>query len=186
MAGDTSCPRAANATAPRGSSMRGITMTASGFSGAANVLASPISPQWATGGTVRRVASRSYALGSNGARTVRCQSNREVCMSGRTSVSWGCLLTTRPCESRGRVTLENTDDVSILPICGGNAEIDLLALVVGPFVDEAQAGKARMETAAQGIFVKAPIIIVIGSYPRAAKEECQTCLDAKRGICILD
>jgi hypothetical protein len=25
-----------------------------------------------------------------------------------------------------------------------------------------------METAAQGIFVKAPIIIVIGSYPRAA------------------
>ena len=34
--------------------------------------------------------------------------------------------------------------------------------------------------------MKAPIIIVIGSYPRAAKEECQTCLDAKRGICILD
>ena len=29
-----------------------------------------------------------------------------------------------------------------------------------------------METAAQGIFVKAPIIIVIGSYSRAAKEEC--------------
>ena len=43
-----------------------------------------------------------------------------------------------------------------------------------------------METAAQGIFVKAPIIIVIGSYPRAAKEECQTCLDAKRGICSVD
>jgi hypothetical protein len=50
--------------------MLGITMTASGFSGAANVLASPISPQWATGGTARRGASRSYALGSNGARTV--------------------------------------------------------------------------------------------------------------------
>ena len=105
-------------------------------------------------------------------------------MSGHTSVSWGCLPTTRPCESRGRVTLEN--HVSIVPICGGNAEIDLLALVVGQFVDEAREGKARMETAAQGIFVKAPIIIVIGSYPRAAKEECQTCLDAKRGICILD
>ena len=41
--------------------------------------------------------------------------------------------------------------MSIVPICGGNAEIDLLALVVGQFVDEAQAGKARIETAAQGI-----------------------------------
>ena len=40
--------------------MLGITMTASGFSGAANVLASPISPRWATSGTARRVASRSY------------------------------------------------------------------------------------------------------------------------------
>ena len=55
MAGDTSCSRAANATARRGSSMLGITMTASGFSGAANVLASLISPPWATGGTARRV-----------------------------------------------------------------------------------------------------------------------------------
>ena len=60
-------------------------------------------------------------------------------MSGRTSVFWGCLPTTRPCESRGRVTLENTDQISIVPICGGNAEIDLLALVVGQSVDEAQA-----------------------------------------------
>jgi hypothetical protein len=69
--GRTSCSRAANATAPRGSSMLGttITITASGFSGAASVLASPISPPWATGGTARRVASRSYALGSNGARS---------------------------------------------------------------------------------------------------------------------
>ena len=102
--------------------MLGITMTASGFSVAANALASPISPQWATGGTVRRVGSRSYALG------------------------WGCLPTTRPCESWGRVTLKTTGSISIVPICGGNAEIDLLALVVGQFVDEAQAGKARMET----------------------------------------
>ena len=84
-------------------------------------------------------------------------------MSGRTSVSWGCLPTMRPCENRGRVTLENIDQISIVPICGGNAEIDLLALVGGQFVDEAREGKARMETAAQGIFVKAPIIIVIGS-----------------------
>ena len=121
--------------------MLGITMTASGFSGAANVLASLISPQWATGGTARRVGSRSYALGSNGARTVRCRSNREVCMSGRTSVFWGCLPTTRPCESRGRVTLENIDQISIVPICGGNAEIDLLALVGGQFVDEARLAR---------------------------------------------
>lgn len=55
-------------------------------------------------------------------------------MSGRTSVSWGCLPTTRPCESRGRVTLENTDHASIVSIYGGNAETDLLALVVGQFV----------------------------------------------------
>ena len=59
MAGDTSSSRAANATARRGSSMLGVTMTASGFSGAANVLASPISPQWATGGTARRVVLKS-------------------------------------------------------------------------------------------------------------------------------
>jgi hypothetical protein len=59
------------------------------------------------------------------------------------------------------VAFENATGVA----CGGNAETDLLALVVGPFVD-AQVGKARMETAAQGIFVKAPIIIVIGSYSR--------------------
>ena len=44
-------------------SMPGITTTASGFSGAANVLASPISPLWAIGGTARRVVSRSCALG---------------------------------------------------------------------------------------------------------------------------
>jgi hypothetical protein len=58
-------------------------------------------------------------------------------MSERTRGSWGCLPTTRPCESWVRVTLENTDHASIVPICGGNAEIDLLALVVGQFVDEA-------------------------------------------------
>jgi hypothetical protein len=56
-------------------------------------------------------------------------------MSGRTSVSWGCLPTTRPCESRGRVTLENTDQISIVPIYGGNAGIDLPSWAVGRFVD---------------------------------------------------
>ena len=61
----------------------------------------------------------------------------------------GSLPTTRPCESGGRVTLENTGPISIVPICGGNAEIDLLASVVGRFVDEARSGKARMETAAR-------------------------------------
>jgi hypothetical protein len=42
----------------------------------------------------------------------------------------------RPCESRGRVTLENTDQIGIVFIYGGNAEIDLLTLVAGRFVDE--------------------------------------------------
>jgi hypothetical protein len=143
MAGDTSCSRAANATARRGSFMLGITMTASGFSGAANVLASPISPRWATSGTARRVASRSYALGSNGARTVPRRSNREVCMSGHTSVFWGCLPITRPCESRGRVSLEGTDHASIVPICGGNAETDLPVLVDGRLAEREGVSRLR-------------------------------------------
>src|SRR6516165_2856719 len=150
MAGDTSCSRAANATAPRGPSMLGITTTASGFSGAANALASPISPQWDTDGIVLRVASRSYALGSNGARTVPCRSSLEACMSGRTSVSWECLPTTRPCESRVRATLESMNHASIVFICGGNAGIDLLALVVGQFVDEARTGKAATANSLDG------------------------------------
>ena len=102
-AGVTSCSCAANATARRASSMLGMPITASGFSVAANALASPISLQWATDGTVRRVVSRSYALGSNGARTVPCRSNRAACMNGRINVSWGCLPITRPCESRGEL-----------------------------------------------------------------------------------
>ena len=48
----------------------------------------------------------------------------------------GCLTTTRPCESRVRATLENTDPISIVLICGGNAETDLRILVVGQFVDK--------------------------------------------------
>jgi hypothetical protein len=46
---------------------------------------------------------------SAGVRSVLCRSNREVCMSGHTNVFCGCLPITRPCESRGRVMLENTD-----------------------------------------------------------------------------
>jgi hypothetical protein len=71
LEGDTSCSRAASATARRESSMLGISLTASGFSGAASVLASLISPQWATGGTARRGASKSYALASIGAHTAQ-------------------------------------------------------------------------------------------------------------------
>jgi hypothetical protein len=37
--------------------------------------------------------------------------------------------------------LERTNHESIVPICGGNAETDLLALVVGQFVDEAWGGQ---------------------------------------------
>ena len=130
--------------------MLGISTTASGFSGAANALASPISPQWDTGGTARRVAWRSYALGSNGARTVPCRSSLEACMGGRTNVFWGCCPTTRPCERRGRVMLESTNHASIVFICGGNAGIDLLDLVVGQFVDEARTGKAATANSLDG------------------------------------
>jgi hypothetical protein len=56
-------------------------------------------------------------------------------MSGHTSVFWGCLPITRPCESRERVMLESTNHASIVSIYGGNAETDSLASVVGQFVD---------------------------------------------------
>jgi hypothetical protein len=72
----------------------------------------------------RRAVSRSCALGSNGERAALCRSSREVCMSGRTSLSWGCLPITRRCERRGRATPENTDRISIMLICGDSAEID--------------------------------------------------------------
>ena len=39
--------------------------------------------------------------------------------------------------------LESTDHASIVSICGGNAEIDLLTLVGGQFVDEAREGSGR-------------------------------------------
>jgi len=142
LAGDTSCSHAPNATVQRAFCMLGGRTTASGFSVAANAPASPTSRQWATDGIARRVVSRSCALGSNGARAVQCRSNREVCMRGHTSVSWGCLPTMRRCESEERVSPEVTGQSSIVLICGGNAEIDSLALVGGQFVDKARAGKA--------------------------------------------
>jgi hypothetical protein len=138
-ADDTSCSHVLNATAKRAFCMLGTHTIAFSFSVAANALASPISPLWDTGGTARRVVSRSCVLGSNGERAALCRSSREACTRERTNVFWGCWRTTRPCERRGRVTLEITGQISIVPNCGGNAEIDLLALVVGRFVDDARA-----------------------------------------------
>ena len=91
LAGDTSCSRAPNATAQRAFCMLGRP-TASGFLVAGNAPISPISLQWATDGTARRVVSRSCALGSNGERTLPCRSNREVCTRERTSESWDAGL----------------------------------------------------------------------------------------------
>ena len=123
--------------------MRGMGTPALGFSAAANALASPISPPWAIGGTVRRVVSRSCALGSNGAHTAPCRSNREVCMSGRTSASWRCLPTTRPYEIRVQATLEKPDQISTMPTCGDNAETDLRVLAGGRIAEpQLQSGHA--------------------------------------------
>ena len=143
LAGDTSCSRAPNAPAQRAFCMLGTHPIAFSFSVAASALASPISRQWATGGTARRAVSRSCALGLNGQRAALCRSSLEACRRERTNIFWGCWRTTRQCESRGRVTLETIDQISIVPICGGNAEIDLLTLVVGQFVDNARASGRR-------------------------------------------
>jgi hypothetical protein len=131
---DTSCSPAPNAIAQSAFCLLGTHTTASSFSVAANAVTSPIR-QWVTDGTARRAVLRSCGPGSNGAQAVPCRSKREVCMSGRTSVSWGCLPITRLCEFRDGVTAENTDQISIVLICGGNAEIDSLTWVVGRFVN---------------------------------------------------
>jgi hypothetical protein len=47
------------------------------------------------------------------------------------SVFWGCWPTTRPCESRGRATLEKIGQINIGLICGGNAETGLQDLADG-------------------------------------------------------
>ena len=143
-AGVTSCSCATNAMAKGASCMRGMGTPALGFSAAANALASPISPPWAIGGIARRVVSRSCALGSNGAHTAPCRSNREVCMSGRTSASWGCLPTTRPYEIRVQATLEKPDQISTMPTCGDNAETDLRVLAGGRIAEpQLQSGHAE-------------------------------------------
>ena len=132
-AGATSSFYAANATVRHGfctlATMPGIIRF--GFSPAANALALLTNLQWAIAGTARHVISRNCALGSNGALRARCRSNREACTRRPTSVFWGCSLTTRLCESKERATPENPGQISIAPICGGNAETDLPVLADG-------------------------------------------------------
>ncbi len=77
-------------------------------------------------------------------------------MSGRTSVCWGCLPITSQCESGERVTPEITGQSGIVLICGGDAEIDSLTLVVGRFVDDARASGPPQEC-------KLPISVFIGA-----------------------
>ena len=134
LAGVTSCSLATNATAKRAFCMPGTRTTAFGFSVAANALASPISPLWATGGTARRVVSKNCALGSTGGR-VPCRSSREACTRRRTNVFWGNWPTTRRYESRAQATLEKRGQISTEPICGDNAETGLRALEAGHFAD---------------------------------------------------
>ena len=109
----------------------GSPMIASGISPAANALGSFISPRWAIAGTARRAVSKSCAADCSGRRAIPCQSSREACTRRPTTVCWGCLLTTRPCESRGRVTGENTDRINIVLSFGGNAETGSRVMVGG-------------------------------------------------------
>jgi len=113
--------------------MLGITTTASGFSGAVNVLASRISPRWAIGGdrSARRVEKLRARLdwGAYGTVPIKPRGMHERTYQRILRV----LPITRPCERRGRVMLESTNHESTLPIYGGNAEIDLLSLAVGQF-----------------------------------------------------
>jgi len=137
LAADTSCSYAANVTARRASFMLGMptTITTSGFSNAANALASPISPPWAIGGTAPRVAWRNCAPGFDGAPVIPSRSNLEECTRRLISTYWGCWLITRPYDSRVQVTLENIGQISTVLICGGNAETGLRALADGLFAE---------------------------------------------------
>jgi hypothetical protein len=47
----------------------------------------------------------------------------------------GMLATTRPCGTRGRATLENTRQMNIAAICGGNAGTGLQYLTDGRCVE---------------------------------------------------
>ena len=54
----------------------------------------------------------------------------------------GMLAYHEAVRKRGASYAQKNRPISIAPICGGNAEIDLQALVVGRFVDEPRARKA--------------------------------------------
>ena len=63
--------------------------------------------------------------------SIRRQSSREACIRGPTTACWGCLLTTRLYENRGRVTAENTDQINIVRTFGGNAETGFQVMAGG-------------------------------------------------------
>jgi hypothetical protein len=131
MANDTSCSRAANATARRGSLCRVSPRPHLVFQVPQmcwHHLSVHYGPSVGPLGASCREVARSAKMGKE---------RREACRRERTSESWGCWPTTRLYESRGRVTLDTTGQISIVPIYGGNAEMDLLTLVVGQFVDKA-------------------------------------------------
>ena len=140
-AGVTSCSCATNATKQRASFMPGTRGQAFGFSVAANAPASPISidrpPVGPLGASCREVA-RSARMGRG---RYGADQNRKVCLTGHISVSWGCLLITKPCESGGRVTLKKTDQIEYRAHLWRQCR-NGLALVVGRFVDEPRARKA--------------------------------------------
>ena len=77
----------------------------------------------------------------------------------------GMLAYHEAVRKQGRVTLENTDQTSIVPIYGGNAEIDLPSWAVGRFVDDARASGPPEER-------KLPISVIIGALA-PARRRCQ-------------
>ena len=136
LAGDTSCSRAPNATAPRAFCMLGTSDRIWFFSCrkcAGITYQSTMGHRWDR--SARRVEKLRARLqwGASGYRAD--QTARHARENVPANLGDACLSRGR-CESRGRVTPENIDQISIVPICGGNAEIDLLALAVGHFVDE--------------------------------------------------
>jgi hypothetical protein len=63
---------------------------------------------------------------SHGEQVALRRLSRESYTRERTDVFWGCWRITRSSERRGRVTLEITGQISIVPNYGGNAKTDLL------------------------------------------------------------
>ena len=131
MAGATSCSYAANVAVPRAFSMLGTFLTASGFSTAASAPGLLISQRWATGGIARRVASKSYAPGSNGKRWHRADQAARDAQEDLSAHFRACSPTTRLLENRARATFENTGQISTALICGGSVETGLWRLVDG-------------------------------------------------------